>query len=71
MSSMKTTRELLQIIEAAAERDFCVGNCDIDPPYKECSECLARGVLNHVYELLRCAYEDIEMNKMKDNKRMN
>jgi hypothetical protein len=67
---MKTFKELLEVIEASAERDFCVGNCDIDPPYKPCSECIARGVLNHVYELLRCAYEDIEMNKEHEQKGM-
>jgi hypothetical protein len=70
-STNKTLEELLEIIRAAGERDFCVGNCDIEPPYKECSECVARGALNYVYVILQHAYEEIEMNKAKDQKGMN
>jgi hypothetical protein len=68
---MKTSRELLSILETVAESDVCVGNCDIDPPFRECSECIARRALNHVYEVLQFAYEDIELNKTRDKKGMN
>jgi hypothetical protein len=67
---MKTTKELLEILEIVAENEsICMGNCDLDPPYKECSVCRARGALNHAYEVLLFAYEDIEENSKREKKK--
>lgn len=35
-----------------ADGDKCEGNCDLEPPHKQCPECLATGVINECGELL-------------------
>lgn len=58
---MKTFEGYLQVLREKANGPVeCVGNCDLDDPKKECDMCIARRALNHAYDVLRYAYEDLK-----------
>lgn len=49
-----------------ADQDNCEGNCDLEPPHKQCAECLARSVINECGEIFGDATREIEQVLKKD-----
>lgn len=43
-----------------ADQDNCDGDCDLEPPHKECPECLARSVINECGEIFGNVLSEID-----------
>ena len=54
--------DAIKKLEELADQDTCDGDCDLNPPYRKCSECEARRALNEISEVAREAIRVIEEN---------
>ena len=43
-----------------ADQDNCDGECDIEPNYDKCPECLARSAINEIGEIMGERLEEID-----------
>lgn len=47
-------------LDKIAEQDNCEGDCDSDPPYERCPECIARSAMNESAEVIGYALDEIK-----------
>jgi hypothetical protein len=59
---IRSLEEYVKFFRKISDNDECDGDCDTNPPYKPCKECIARRVLNEIYEILKEADAQSEKN---------
>ncbi len=51
-----------------ADQDNCDGECDTEPLYERCPECLARGAINEVGEIIGECLREIDKSSVSPTK---